>query len=147
VTQTNGWAESDPIEASLAVPAEGYFVRSASRIDELQYVTGHGPGDSQTDLEIMEPPDRRGADGRREKLILNWGSTGYEGQFELLVSDRDSLDLLRGYKEAGEPVMFKFPYGAVRYAIITQTPDTDGVGDWFGEKVSYIEIAPESAGF
>jgi hypothetical protein len=141
VVQDNGWMESEPVEDSGTVVAEGYWVRTASRIDELLHVTGHGPGDTQTRLERLTPI------GRPEELILDWGTTGYVGAFDLLTNDRDQIERLRGYKADAEIVMFKFPYGVVRYARITDTPDTDGVGNWARTAVSYIELMPESATF
>lgn len=140
VTQTNGWAESAPTEESGTLTAEGHWIRSASKISELQYVTGHG-GDSVTDIEEMAPV------GRAEKLLLTWGTTGYEGEAQLKIGDRALLNELRAYKEAAEIVMIKFPYGAVRYARITDTPDNDEVADWATQRVRYIEVTAESANF
>lgn len=141
VTQTNGWAESDPLEDSSMVVADGYWVASLSDINELTFVRGHGPGDHKRNLEIVEPLQRG------ERVVLNWGATGYEASFDIMSNDRDQLARLRAYADASEIVMFKFPYGDVRYAIVTDTPDDDGVGDWFTGNVKYIEVLPESATF
>lgn len=141
VTVSNGWAESEPVEGSLMLTAEGYWLRSSGSIESLEHVTGHGPGDTQTKSERLEPL------GRSDVVVLNWGSTGYEGDFALLSSDRSLLERLRGYKERGEVVMLKFPYGAVRYAVLLATPDTDQVGEWYGGTIEYVEVSPEAATF
>jgi hypothetical protein len=141
VTQTNGWMESVPLEDSAMVVADGYWLASASDVNELQFVTGHGPGDHDRQLEITQPLQRG------EKVVLNWGTTGYEGSFSLMSNDRDQLARLRAYADTSEIVMFKFPYGDVRYGVIIATPDDDGVGDWYKGTVQYIEALPESATF
>jgi hypothetical protein len=140
VLQSNGWMDSVPVEASASLPAEGYWIRSASELDELQYVTGHG-GDNPMDIETMTPL------GRGEKLLLTWGSTGYEGKITLKAGDRALLDKLRSYKTNSEIVMLKFPYGPVRYARITDTPESDDVGQWADMTVGYVELLPSSANF
>lgn len=141
VTQDNGFAESTPVEDSAVLTVDGYWVRSASRIDELDAVVGHGPGDTKAKREVVEPL------GRPEKVIMDWGTTGYEGAFRITSNDRDQLERLRTYKANAEIVMFKFPYGDVRYAQIMSTPDADGVGEWFDASVEYIEVSPTAASF
>jgi hypothetical protein len=140
VRQTNGWMESPAIEESATLTAEGYWMRTASRLVELAHVTGHG-GDTVADKEIYEPP------GRGEPLVLHWGARGYEGKFTLMTNDQALIDELRGWKDAGELVMFKHPRGAVRYAFLTATPDSDAVADWANLDGSYIEVAASSAAF
>jgi hypothetical protein len=141
ITQSNGFASSEPLEGSGMLIADGYWVRTSSRIDELVHVTGHGPGDTNTRIERMEPLQRP------EAVLLDWGTTGYEGTFAITTDDREAIERLRRYKELAEVVMFKFPYGAVRYARIIDTPDADGVAAWANASVTYVSVTPESANF
>jgi hypothetical protein len=142
VTQTNGWAPSDPVEGSglLVDELRQHWIRTASEIEPLQYVTAHS-GDTVTDTEELSPL------GRGEKLLLTWQTTGFEGQLSIMSPSREQVERLRGFKAAGTIVMLKFPYGAVRYARITDTPGSDAVEDWSTANIKYIEIAAESANF
>lgn len=153
VTQTNGLLESEPAEASATLGgAEGtddfIYGDSLTRPDAFVLLprsqtvapgsTRHGAGDTQTDLEVFTPP------GRGEKVILDWGTTGYEATLSLFTQDRELLLMLRRWKEQGTVSIYKTSYGAVRYVRLTSTPDTDQPAGWIDSAVSYIEVLPSA---
>jgi hypothetical protein len=146
VTQSNGWRSSEPTELSVTLGGEdadhiyGYWDVGGDTALELTHIQ-HGPGDTQAQIEQFTPP------GRTEKVLLNWGATGYEGGYTLLTDDRDQVLRLRRYKDTGEVRLFKTPYGAVRYVRYLSAPDTDRPVGWIDDSVSYIEVDPTSADF
>jgi hypothetical protein len=146
VTQSNGWRSSEPSETSATLGGSGtdeiggYWDVGADDAYELTHIQ-HGPGDTQAQIEQFTPP------GRPDKILLDWGVTGYEGTFALLTKDRDQILRLRGYKDRGEVRLFKTPYGASRYVRYTSVPDTDRPGRWINGSVTYIEVAPTSTDF
>lgn len=152
VTQTNGWMESPSTDASAVLGGEAderirgtWLVRPDAILDIPH--PRHGAGDTQTDLEIFAPPGRRDESGQREKVILNWGTSGYESSFSLFTDDRALLETLRQWKEQSVVSLLKKGDGSVRYVRLTATPETDGVARWVNGDVSYIEVSPAAAGF
>jgi hypothetical protein len=150
VTQSNGWAESDPAEMSAELGDDPggpdylhdyWFIRPDAVIQlpsartAIPGKTAHGQGDSQTDLEVFDVP------GRGEKVILDWGTSGYEATISLLTKDRDLVRTLRGWKTAGSISIFKTPYGSVRFVRLTSVKDTDQPGGWIQVDITYIEVA------
>lgn len=154
VTQSNGWQESEPAieSATLGGAAgtsdelHGYWDVGLDGAYELKHIK-HGPGDTQVDIEQFAPPGRRDENGRREKILLTWGATRYEGTFSLFTDDRELVRRLRRYKDRAEVRLFKTPYGSSRYVRFTSVPDTDLPARWINATVTYIEIYPESAAF
>lgn len=146
VTQTNGFAESEPTEASATLGSElgdlsdpgfihGYWlVRPDVTIDLPN--PKHNQGDTQTDLEVFSPP------GRADKVILDWGTKGYEGSIRIYTTDRELIRTLRAWKETGVVSILKTPYGSVRFIRLVSTPDADQPAGWIDGQLSYIEIAP-----
>lgn len=155
VTQTNDWRESEPAEVSATLGGErgtddlirGYWLKRPEQLIELPRAK-HGQGDTVTDLELFDPPERRDPDtGRREKVILDWGSRGYEGTITIRTQDRELIRTLRRWKEEGLVAILATPYGAVRYIRLTSTPDTDDIAWWINGAITYIEVQPSAANF
>lgn len=146
VTQTNGYAESEPIEELAMLGGEpdfigGYWDVGTDGAYELLFVTQNGPGDTQTRIEQYTPL------GATQKTLLNWGTSRYEGGYSLYTDDRDLLNRLRRYKETGEVRLFKTWYGESRYVRYTSTPDTDQPAAMANGSVSYVSVDPASTNF
>ena len=143
MTQFNGWRESDPTDGSATLGGDwnttdyipGYWFVRADGVVNVRY-TSHGQGDTQTDLERFNPPQRG------ETVLLNWGTRGYEATLSIQTRDRAMLLLLRSWKEQSIVSIFKTWYGAVRYVRLTATPDTDQHAALIVGQVSYVAIKP-----
>jgi hypothetical protein len=145
VTQSNGFGESDPIEASATLGTDpnyipGYWILTESDVVELLNVEQFGPGDTNTRLERMSPLAAPGE--RAYDVVLDWGTGGYETSFRVFTYDRDLLRTLRRYKEAGQVVLLKTEYGDSRYGRLTSTPDNDEPNAWARAAVSFVETEP-----
>lgn len=148
VTQSNGWMSSEPIEDSATVEADGYWLKRPGQVTplptaETDYagLAHHGPGDTPTDIERIEPLDRG------EVLLLTWQTTGYEGVISLRTQDRALIRQLRSWKEGGDVSILATPYGESRYIRLLTTPDDDDPVWWINAQLSYVEVLPSSADF
>lgn len=148
VTQSNGFAESAAAEGSATLGGDessSDFIHGCwlTRSDVAVELPNAKPstGDTQTELEVFSPP------GRGEKVVLNWGTTGYEGDVGIFTQDRALLLLLRDWKENSVVSIFKTSYGAVRYVRLMRTPDTDEPAGWISGTISYIEVSSSAASF
>jgi hypothetical protein len=157
VVQSNGFAESEPAEETVTLggtdvsdPAyihdywlmtDDTLTQLPSARSELRGRTQHNAGDTKVDLETFQPI------GRGEKVLVTWGSTGYEGSLDLLTTDRELVRLLRRYKDQGTVAILKLPYGESRYVRLTSVTDDDQPGGWIQCGVTYIQVAASSVNF
>lgn len=131
ISESNGFGESEFTEDSATLGGEegtvdyipGYNLVRPDQIVDLRYAFA-SPGDTQTDLEVFTPP-RRG-----EKVVLNWGTGGYEHSLTFFAADREIVDTLRGWKQNGTVSIEKSEYGAVRYVLVTGVTDGDKSAGW-----------------
>lgn len=146
VSQTNGWAESDPLEGSAMLgsddPVSEDFIDSAQLVrPEIVVQLPHpviGEGDTQTKVEVYSPPLSD------EKVLLNRGTTGFEVSVSLFTDDHDLLELLREWKRLGVVSIYKTFYGDVRYVRILNSPETPKVAGWFSGRIDLVEVAADS---
>lgn len=155
ISQSNGFASSATAQASETVGDDdpytndyirGYWLKRPGLALELPWAR-HGTGDTQTDLESLDPP------GHGEEILLDWGTTGYKTSIGISTTDRDVMRTLRSFKEEDLVSILATPYGAVRYVRLTSTPDDDHpagwTAGWTAGQIAYTEVLsdPDRYGF
>jgi hypothetical protein len=119
VTQTNGWMESDPVEASASLDIDGFWWLRPDPL-ELRYVTPGG---------FTAAPDVRTEDFkplRGGRFVLTWGDAGNEWtlRMELRPEARDVLASLQADYRAGLVGILKTPRAEAFYSKLTALPQT-----------------------
>jgi hypothetical protein len=145
LSQSNGWLESVPVEASTELTVDGTW-----RI---------GPDGAATQLRFNEWPSHAhpratetaeyAPPGARFKRVVTIGSWGVDGRLRLRVppADQDVVALLQDDAATGRIVLLKTGRGLAVYAKLREVTPTDAASGWTNVDLAYTEIAPAEAGF
>lgn len=144
VVQTNGFADSDPIETEARMDRRGVWAVRPDEAIEIRHVKfGQFSGGEAILDEEFQP------EGRSHKLRVLWDRYGFEGSFSVLVrpDERVILDRLRSWHRNGTVVALKTPDSAVRFVQVIDLKVTDDKAELKAATVSVLEVGRDAADF